>query len=41
MKTIYIRTNTMNGKQYVGQTSNFKRRERDWKNLVLLIQTKN
>lgn len=33
MKTIYIRTNTMNGKQYVGQTSNFKRRERDWKKL--------
>ena len=33
MKTIYIRTNTINGKQYVGQTSNFKRRERDWKKL--------
>lgn len=33
MRTIYIRTNTVNGKQYVGQTSDFKRRERDWKKL--------
>lgn len=31
MRTIYIRTNTVNGKQYVGQTSDFKRRERDWR----------
>jgi group I intron endonuclease len=28
--TIYLRTNTANGKQYVGQTSDFKRRERHW-----------
>lgn len=33
MKTIYIRTNKTNGKQYVGQTSDFKRRERDWRKL--------
>ena len=31
MRTIYIRTNTINGKQYVGQTSDFERRERDWR----------
>lgn len=31
MRTIYIRTNTVNGKQYVGQTSDFERRERDWR----------
>ena len=28
--TIYLRTNLVNGKQYVGQTSNFKRRENEW-----------
>lgn len=30
MKSIYIRTNLINGKQYVGQTGNFKERERAW-----------
>ena len=33
MKTIYLRTNLINGKKYVGQTSDFKRRERDWRKL--------
>lgn len=28
--TIYLRTNLANGKQYVGQTSNFKQRQREW-----------
>ena len=31
MKCIYLRTNLINGKQYVGQTIDFKMRERDWK----------
>lgn len=31
MKCIYLRTNTVNGKQYVGQTNDFKQREYDWK----------
>lgn len=31
MYTIYLRTNKVTGIQYVGQTKNFKRRERDWK----------
>ena len=31
MKCIYLRTNLVNGKQYVGQTNNFEKRERDWK----------
>lgn len=31
MKCIYLRTNLVNGKQYVGQTVNFVNRERDWK----------
>jgi len=31
MKCIYVRTNLVNGKQYVGQTNNFKQREKDWK----------
>ena len=30
MKCIYLRTNLVNGKQYVGQTNNFKKREQDW-----------
>lgn len=30
MYTIYLRTNLVNGKQYVGETKNFKRREREW-----------
>ena len=30
---VYLRTNTVNGKQYVGQTNNFKRREYDWYNI--------
>lgn len=28
--TIYLRTNTVNNKQYVGQTGNFKQREYEW-----------
>jgi len=31
MKCIYLRTNTVNGKQYVGQANDFERRESDWK----------
>lgn len=30
--TIYLRTNTVNGKQYVGQTKDFKQREYNWYN---------
>ena len=31
--TIYLRRNTVNGKQYVGQTNDFDRRENEWKRL--------
>lgn len=31
MGVIYLRTNLVNGKQYVGQTTDLKRRERQWK----------
>lgn len=31
MKCIYVRTNLVNGKQYVGQTVDFKSREREWR----------
>lgn len=30
--TVYLRTNLINGKQYVGQTGDFKRRENYWNN---------
>ena len=29
--TVYLRTNKVNGMQYVGQTNNFEKREREWK----------
>jgi group I intron endonuclease len=32
--TVYLRTNLVNGKRYVGQTNNFKNRERTWKCLT-------
>ena len=32
--TVYLRTNTINGKQYVGQSGVFKARERQWRNLT-------
>ena len=35
MKCIYVRTNLVNGKQYVGQTNDFKQREKDWKTVSL------
>lgn len=31
-KTVYLRTNKINGKQYVGQSGNFKNREYNWYN---------
>ena len=31
MKCIYLRTNLVNGKQYVGKTVDFEKREKDWK----------
>lgn len=31
MMCVYLRTNTVNGKQYVGQANDFKQREQDWK----------
>lgn len=30
---VYLRTNTVNGKQYVGQTNNFNKREKHWNSL--------
>lgn len=30
MKCIYLRTNLVNGKQYVGQANDFKQRENEW-----------
>ena len=35
MGVIYLRTNTVNGMQYVGQSKDFKTRERQWKCLKL------
>lgn len=32
MKCIYLRTNLINGKQYVGKAVDFDRREKEWKN---------
>ena len=32
--TVYLRTNLVNGKQYVGQTKDFQKREKDWNCLV-------
>lgn len=32
MKCIYLRTNTVNGKQYVGQTNDMKKRDYQWFN---------
>lgn len=41
MKYLYLRTNLINGKQYVGQTSDIKRRERDWRKLNTNYSNKN
>lgn len=38
--TVYLRTNTVNGKQYVGQTDNLKRREQHWKSLSFVYGNK-
>ena len=40
MKCVYLRTNLVNGKQYVGQTVNFKNREYDWKCLKAIYANK-
>lgn len=32
---IYLRTNTVNGKQYVGQTSNYRKRNNHWNSLKM------
>lgn len=40
MKCIYLRTNLINGKQYVGQTNNFKNREYDWKCIKAIYANK-
>ena len=34
MYTVYLRTNTVNGKQYVGQTGNFRKRQNAWNSLT-------
>lgn len=47
MYTVYLRTNTVNEKQYVGQTSDFTRRNWDWNTLsnhyanIFLAQERN
>lgn len=40
MKCIYLRTNTVNGKQYVGQTKDMKIRDRAWKCLKIQYANK-
>lgn len=38
--TVYLRTNLINGKNYVGQTGDLKRREKEWNNLNSIYANK-
>lgn len=38
--TVYLRTNLINGKNYVGQTGDLKRREKEWNNLKSIYANK-